>query len=128
MKSLYLRIWLTVVAALALFALVSGWMWHRHLDEERVRYEAVANERLQAWAELVHRSLPAADARAVYDPGRDITVLVHPNGETWEWDDYQWRHVPTPGAPVWVSPAMEVRPGIGGGVRAFQSTDRKSVV
>jgi signal transduction histidine kinase len=62
LKSLYLRIWLTVVAALALFALVSGWMWQRHLDDERVRFEAVAKERLGAWAELVHRSLPVADA------------------------------------------------------------------
>lgn len=62
MKSLYLRIWLTVVAALALFALVSGWMWQRHLEEERSRFEQVANDRLAAWAELVQRSLPGADA------------------------------------------------------------------
>ncbi len=62
MKSLYLRIWLTVVAALALFALLSGWLWQRHLDQLRTRYEAVASERLAGWAELVQRSLPAADA------------------------------------------------------------------
>ena len=62
MKSLYLRIWLTVVAALALFALVSGWMWQRHLDEERARAQQAASERLAAWAELVQRSLPPADA------------------------------------------------------------------
>jgi signal transduction histidine kinase len=61
-KSLYLRIWLTVVAALALFALISGWLWQRHLDQERVRFEAVAAERVAAWAELVQRSLPPADA------------------------------------------------------------------
>ena len=48
MKSLYLRIWLTVVAALALFALVSGWMWQRHLDQERSRFETAATERLAA--------------------------------------------------------------------------------
>ena len=48
MRSLYLRIWLTVVAALALFALVSGWMWQRHVDEERARVESVANQRLAA--------------------------------------------------------------------------------
>ena len=64
MKSLYLRIWLTVVAALALFALVSGWMWQRHLDQERSRFEIAATERLAAWAELVQRALPAADAPA----------------------------------------------------------------
>ena len=62
MKSLYLRIWLTVVAALALFALVSGWMWHHHVEQDRVRYEAVASERLAAWAELVQHALPAVDA------------------------------------------------------------------
>ena len=64
MKSLYLRIWLTVVAALALFALVSGWMWQRHVEQERERVEAVATERLAAWAELVQRSLPGAAAPA----------------------------------------------------------------
>ncbi len=64
MKSLYLRIWLTVVAALALFALVSGWMWQRHIEQERVRFEAAASDRLAAWAELVQRALPSADAPA----------------------------------------------------------------
>ena len=48
MKSLYLRIWLTVVAALALFALVSGWMWQQHVEQERARMEAAAGERLAA--------------------------------------------------------------------------------
>ena len=62
MKSLYLRIWLTVVAALALFALISGWLWQRHLEQERVRFESVVAERVSAWAELVQRSLPPADA------------------------------------------------------------------
>ena len=62
MKSLYLRIWLTVVAALALFALVSGWMWQRHVDQERSRFETAATERVTAWAELVQRALPTADA------------------------------------------------------------------
>ncbi len=62
MKSLYLRIWLTVVAALVLFALVSGWLWHRHLEQERQRFEATNGERIAAWAELVQRSLPAVDA------------------------------------------------------------------
>ena len=62
MKSLYLRIWLTVVAALALFALVSGGMWQRHVEQERLRFETAASERLSAWAELVQRALPGADA------------------------------------------------------------------
>ena len=62
LRSLYLRIWLTVVAALALFALVSGWMWQRHVEQERARFETAAIERLAAWAELVQRALPGADA------------------------------------------------------------------
>jgi signal transduction histidine kinase len=64
LKSLYLRIWLTVVAALALFALVSGWMWQIHLDQERARFETAASERMTAWAELVQRALPTAAAPA----------------------------------------------------------------
>ena len=71
MKSLYLRIWLTVVAALALFALVSGWMWQRHIDQERARFETAATERLAAWAELVQRTLPGADA----PPGEQAEAL-----------------------------------------------------
>jgi signal transduction histidine kinase len=61
LRSLYLRIWLTVVTALALFALVSGWLVQRHLGQERVRAEASQRERVAAWGELVQRSLPAPD-------------------------------------------------------------------
>jgi signal transduction histidine kinase len=65
MRSLYLRIWITVVAALALFALVSGWMVQRHVEHERAkereRAESAFSERLAAWGELLQRSLPAAD-------------------------------------------------------------------
>ncbi len=64
MRSLYLRIWLTVVAALALFALVSGWLLQRHLDDQRQRAETVVQERLAAWSDLLQRTLPAADAPA----------------------------------------------------------------
>ena len=62
MKSLYLRIWLTVVAVLAAFALTSGWLAQRHIAEERSRSEAVWSERLDAWGDLMQRSLPPADA------------------------------------------------------------------
>ena len=68
MRSLYLRIWLTVVLALALFALVSGGLWQHQMEQERARVEArveaSAGDRLAAWAELVQRSLPPADAPA----------------------------------------------------------------
>ncbi len=62
MSSLYLRIWLTVVAVLAAFALTSGWFVQRHLEQERVRLEGAQSDRLAAWAELVQRSLPPAEA------------------------------------------------------------------
>ena len=58
MKSLYLRIWLTVLAALSLFALASGWLVQRHMAQERERFEAVAHSRAEAWADLLERSLP----------------------------------------------------------------------
>ena len=40
MRSLYLRIYLTVVAALALFALVSGWLMQNHIEQERARFRS----------------------------------------------------------------------------------------
>ena len=64
MRSLYLRIYLTVVAALALFALVSGWLVQRHLEDQRVRAEGAVRERVEAWGELLQRSLPPPEASA----------------------------------------------------------------
>ena len=64
MKSLYLRIYLTVVAVLLLFAAVSGWVFQRHLDQERVRVEGLVGDRTVAWAELLQRALPGAEAPA----------------------------------------------------------------
>ena len=37
MKTLTLRIYLTVVAVLLLFALTSGWLFQRHLERERTQ-------------------------------------------------------------------------------------------
>ena len=62
MRSLYLRIWLTVIVTLALFAGASGWLVQRHLDQERIRNQAAINERIAAWGDLIQRSLPAASA------------------------------------------------------------------
>jgi signal transduction histidine kinase len=62
MRSLYLRIYLTVVAALALFALVSGWLLQSHLEQERLRDQGRVQERVAAWADLLQRSLPGAEA------------------------------------------------------------------
>jgi signal transduction histidine kinase len=61
-RSLYLRIWLTVLAALALFALASGWLLQRHLEQERERVEAVWADRFSHWAELIQNSLPERTA------------------------------------------------------------------
>ena len=64
MKSLYLRIYATVVVLLLLFALASGWMFQRHIEQERVRSETTIGDRMSAWAELIQRSLPGTDAAA----------------------------------------------------------------
>lgn len=62
MKSLYLRIYLTVVAALALFAIGSTWLFQSQVQVERGRVEAQIGERVAAWGDLIQRSLPPADA------------------------------------------------------------------
>ena len=66
MGSLYLRIYLTVLAALALFAGVSGWVVQRHLagerEEQRIFMQGAVRERAEAWGELLQRALPPADA------------------------------------------------------------------
>jgi signal transduction histidine kinase len=64
MKSLYLRIYVTVVVVLLLFAAASGWVFQRHLEQERSRAEFVLTERMSAWAELIQRSLPGLDTPA----------------------------------------------------------------
>ncbi len=61
MKSLYLRIYVTVVVVLLLFAAGSGWVFQQHLEQERVRAESVLTERMGAWALLIQRSLPGQD-------------------------------------------------------------------
>ncbi len=62
MKSLYLRIYLTVVVVLLLFAFASGLLFQRQIDQERVRSESVLSERMEAWGDLIQRSLPGLDA------------------------------------------------------------------
>lgn len=61
-RSLYVRIWITVIAALALFAVASSWLFQRHVAVERERIEGAAQTRAEAWADLLQRSLPPADA------------------------------------------------------------------
>jgi signal transduction histidine kinase len=64
MRSLYLRIYLTVVAALLLFALVSGWVVQRHLEDQRERAVGAVRERVEAWGDLLERALPGPDVPA----------------------------------------------------------------
>lgn len=66
MRSLYLRIWLTVVIALGLYAGVSVWLMQRHMDQhmdqERQRAEASMQGRAEAWADLLSKALPPSTA------------------------------------------------------------------
>ncbi len=64
MKNLYLRIYATVVVVLLLFAAASGWVFQRHMEQERVRAEGVLTERMAAWGELIQRSLPGHEMPA----------------------------------------------------------------
>jgi signal transduction histidine kinase len=62
MRSLYLRIYLTLVVLLLAFAFGSGWLFQRQFEQERARSDAAATERLSAMATLIHRSLPPVTA------------------------------------------------------------------
>ena len=62
MTSLTLRIYLTVVVALALFGGGSALLFQRQVQMERGRIDSQVNERVAAWGELIQRSLPPADA------------------------------------------------------------------
>lgn len=62
MKSLYVRIYLTLVALLLAFAFGSAWLFQRHIEQERGNVEAAAGERLNAMAGLLKLALPPATA------------------------------------------------------------------
>jgi signal transduction histidine kinase len=62
MRSLYLRIYLTVVAVLLLFALVAGWLFQHNVERERENLQAVWSERAAGWAGLLENSLPPRTA------------------------------------------------------------------
>ncbi|MBI5926236.1 MAG: HAMP domain-containing histidine kinase [Aquabacterium sp.] len=61
MKTLALRIYLTVVMVLLVFALVSGWLAQHNMEHERTQVQSMAvwQERAAAWGELLENSLPA---------------------------------------------------------------------
>jgi signal transduction histidine kinase len=60
MRTLALRIYLTVVTVLLVFALVSGWLAQHNMEHERnqVQSQAAWHERAAAWGELIENSLP----------------------------------------------------------------------
>ena len=62
MKSLYLRIYITVVAVLLAFALVAGWVVKQNIEQERETFQNAVSERMAAWAALIENSLPPAEA------------------------------------------------------------------
>lgn len=62
MRNLALRIYLTVVAVLLLFAFASGWVFQRHIEQERLHAESVLSDRMAAWGDLIQRSLPGTEA------------------------------------------------------------------
>jgi signal transduction histidine kinase len=62
LRTLTLRIYLTVVAVLAFFAFASGWVFQHHIEQERTRVNSAVAERMAAWGDLIQRSLPGVDA------------------------------------------------------------------
>jgi signal transduction histidine kinase len=64
MRTLTLRIYLTVVAVLLLFAFGSGWLFQRQVQRERQLTESAVTERMGAWGDLIQRALPPPEAPA----------------------------------------------------------------
>jgi len=64
LRTLTLRIYLTVVVVLLLFAFASGWLFQRHMEQERQASESVLSDRMAAWGDLIQHSLPGIDAPA----------------------------------------------------------------
>jgi signal transduction histidine kinase len=62
MRNLYLRIYLTVVLVLLLFALAAGWLFQQNVERERETVQAAWSERAGGWAALIENSLPPAAA------------------------------------------------------------------
>jgi signal transduction histidine kinase len=109
LKSLYLRIYLTVVVALALFAAGSAWLFQREVQVERGRFDEQVNDRVGAWAELIQRSLPPVDApreeqaQALRDWAQRLRLPIALDDEQGQRiaasDSYLRRHNELPGAP-----------------------------
>ena len=71
-QHLYVRIWLAVVAALAVLTLLLGWLWHAQVEQERAQH---ANREVvvrNAAGEVIGR----APSRAVRVPGQGLEFQV----------------------------------------------------
>jgi signal transduction histidine kinase len=108
-KSLYVRIYLTLVALLLAFAFGSAWLFQRHIEQERGNVEAAAGERLNALAALLKLALPPAtapreeQAAAFADWGgrlRMAVALEDANGKVIATTPLFQRRVDDPGAIV----------------------------
>ncbi len=62
MKSLYLRIYLTLVGLLLAFVVGASWLAERHLSQEREKNKATQDERMRTTGALLAQSLPPPDA------------------------------------------------------------------
>ena len=97
-QKLYLRIWLAIVAAVALLTLVVGWLWQMALDHDREERDArMARELVlrNAAGEVVGKS----PARAVRVPGQGLEFQVTMNdGQT------LYVQLPRPGRPPGAAP------------------------
>ena len=99
MKTLALRIYLTVVAVLLIFALITGWLAQHNLEHERtlVQSQSAWTERAAAWGELLENSLDSGARRIEVDVEQGGTKLLliagtrpalaarHGNGEAIAW-------------------------------------------
>ncbi len=98
-QKLYLRIWLAIVAAVALLTLVVGWLWQMALDHDREERDArMARELVlrNAAGEVVGKS----PARAVRVPGQGLEFQVTMNdGQT------LYVQLPRPGRPPGAAPS-----------------------
>jgi len=81
-RSLYLSIYLTVIAVLLVFALVAGLLVRHHAQAERGQFEAAMAERTAAWASLIEKSQPpasadtSAQAEALQDASQRLGVAL----------------------------------------------------
>ena len=98
-QKLYLRIWLAIVAAVALLTLVVGWLWQMALDHDRQeRDDRMARELVvrNAAGEVLGKS----PARAVRVPGQGLEFQVEMNdGQT------LYMQLPRPNRPPGTAPS-----------------------